>query len=70
MSLLQGVMQGAPLWRLPGGHGQYVVAAVLAMPVIALSQITVCALFTREERDGWTLRSRRRATAASDDPAA
>lgn len=68
LSLVYAVMRGAPLWRLPGGHSEYVIVAVLVMPVIVLSQIVVCAVFTREERDGWTLRARRRAAKIPDAP--
>ncbi|MET7245142.1 hypothetical protein ABZT49_17455 [Methylobacterium sp. EM32] len=69
-SLIYAVMQGAPLWRLPDGYSTSVVTAVLCLPVIALSQITICAVFTREERDGWSLRACRRAAATSGAPTA
>ncbi|MFH6785654.1 MULTISPECIES: hypothetical protein [Methylobacterium] len=70
LGLVLAVMQGAPLWRLPGGYDKYVVFALLALPVAAMSHLTVCALFTRAERDAWAGRRRGRSAEASDTPSA
>ncbi|MCF4127116.1 hypothetical protein [Methylobacterium sp. SyP6R] len=70
ISLVLALLDGARLWRLPGGYHPFILAAVLAIPVMALTTITSAALFTRAERDAWRKRARRQASAASDDPPA
>ncbi|KMO13572.1 hypothetical protein [Methylobacterium platani] len=68
LGLVLAVMQGAPLWRLPGGYSKYVVFGLLALPVAAVSHVTICALFTRAERDAWAGRQPRGAADATDAP--
>lgn len=48
VGLVLGLFDGVPLWRLPGGDDTIV---LLGIPVVALTHVTTCALFTRAERE-------------------
>ena len=56
LSLVLAILEGSSLWSRPEGFGHVAVGFVLLLPVIALTQVTCCALFTRAEREAWSRR--------------
>jgi hypothetical protein len=68
LSLVLAIMDGAALWRLPGGVDKVVLGFILLLPVIALSQVACCALFPRAERETWSRRPDGRAAKAPGAP--
>lgn len=51
VGLVLALLDGVPLWRLPGGDDTIVLVVLLGIPVVALTHVTTCALFTRAERE-------------------
>lgn len=54
LSLVLGILEGVPLWSLPGGHSHVLLGFVLLLPVIALTQVTSHAVLSQAERDAWS----------------
>ncbi len=69
VSFVLALLDGAPLWRLPGGYHPFILVGLLSIPVMVLTNVTSCALFTRAEREAWTKRARRTVADASGGPA-
>ncbi|TGD96745.1 hypothetical protein [Methylobacterium nonmethylotrophicum] len=61
LSLVLAILDGSALWSLPGGLGKLALGFILLVPVVALTQVTSFALFSRAERDAWSRRPRAQA---------
>ncbi|TNC10472.1 hypothetical protein FF100_22670 [Methylobacterium terricola] len=54
LSLVLGILEGVPLWSLPGGHSHLLLGFILLLPTIALTQVTSHAVLSQAERDAWS----------------
>ncbi len=54
VGLVLALLDGVPLWRLPGGYDTIILVLILGIPIAALTHVTTCALFTRAEREAWS----------------